>query len=128
MFKLIATTITALAATTACASGGPQPYSEAASANADEIVIHVTNNNFNAVTIRAVTGGQSFRLGTVETSRDDDFVVPPAINPLDLRFEVEALGSDERFVTEPLAVTYGSAVHMDVNQTLVLTNVIVRNP
>jgi hypothetical protein len=115
-----------LGGTTACASAAPQPYSDEASPRADEIVVHVTNHNFDAVTVRALTGGQDIRLGTVETDRESDFVVPPTLNRTDLRLAVVTIGSDEQYVTQPLSVTLGSTVDLDVNQSLDLSNVTVR--
>ncbi len=130
MRRIITTAVAALAltATTACASGNPQPYSNQVEPARDNIVLHVTNHNFNAVTVRALTGGQNIRLGTVETDRDDTFVVPPTINRADLRFEVDVIGSGETYVSPLLTVSLGSVVDMDVKQALDLTNVTVANP
>lgn len=116
-----------LSATTACASSSPEPYAQPAP-RADEIVLRVENHNYNAVTVRALTGGQNIRLGTVETDREDAFVVPPTINRTDLRFAVDAIGSSDRFVTQPLTVVLGSVVDMDVKASIDLTSVTVNNP
>ena len=130
MRRIITGALTALAlsAAAACATGGARPYSDEASPRADEIMLHVSNHNFDAVTVRALTGGQNIRLGTVETNREDDFIVPPTLNRTDLRFAVEAIGSSDSFVTQPLSVTMGSVVDMDVKESMELTDVTVRNP
>ena len=130
MRRIVTTALAALAltATTACATGSPQPYSNEVEPERDNLVLHVTNHNFNAVTVRALSGGQNIRLGTVETDRDDTFVVPPTFNRVDLRFEVDVLGSNEVYVSPPLTVTPGSVVDLDVDQQLALTNVTVAGP
>jgi len=117
-----------LGGSAACASATPQPYSDEASPSADEIMVHVANHNFNAVTVRALTGAQNIRLGTVETDREDDFVVPPTLNRTDLRLAVVTIGSGEQYVTQPLSVALGSTVDLDVKQSLDLSDVTVRGP
>jgi len=130
MRRIVSTALAAVAliATTACATGSPQPYSNEVKPERDNVVLHVTNHNFNAVTVRALTGGQNIRLGTVETDRNDTFVVPPTFNRMDLRFEVDVIGSNETYVSPQLTVTLGSVVDMDVDQQLALTNVTVASP
>ena len=117
-----------LGGTTACASATPQPYSDEASPRADEIMVHVTNHNFDAVTVRALTGAQNLRLGTVESDRESDFVVPPTLNRTDLRLVVVTVGSGERYETQPLSVMLGSTVDLDVNPSLDLSDATVRGP
>jgi len=130
MRRIITTALAAAAlmATTACATGSAQPYSNQVAPKKDEVVLHVTNNNFNPVTVRALTGGQNIRLGTVETNAKDTFVVPPTFNRTDLRFMVVVIGSNETYVTRPLTVWLGSVVDMTVPQEVALTDVTVASP
>jgi len=129
MRRIITTALAAAAlmATTACATGG-QPYSTQVAPNKDEVVLHVTNNNFNPVTVRALTGGQNIRLGTVETNTKDTFVVPPTFNRNDLRFMVVVTGTNETYVSRPLSVALGSVLDMTVPQEVALTDVTVASP
>jgi len=126
MRRIITTALAAAAlmATTACATGG-QPYSTQVAPKKDEIALHVTNNNFGAVTVRALSGGQDFYLGTVETDRKATFEVPPSFNHADLRFEAIVIDTGETFVSEQLSVPVGSVLNMDVAQDLPLSDVVV---
>jgi hypothetical protein len=127
MRRIITTALAAAAlmATTACATGSAQPYSNQVAPKKDEIALHVTNNNFGAITVRALSGGQDFYLGTVETDRKATFEVPPSFNHADLRFEAIVIDTGETFVSQQLSVSVGSVLNMNVAQELPLSNVVV---
>lgn len=124
----------ALSTLAACSSNPGPDYAApegtaetTAEAQRAPIHLNVENDNFLAVTVRAISGGANTRLGTVESGTQEVFELPNTASPFDLRFAVDPVGSRKAFMTPELTVERGAVVNMEVKQNLDLTTVTVRN-
>lgn len=89
-------------------------------------VIEVQNLNQNRVVIDAVSGGVDRRLGAVETTNTDDFVLPESVSLLDLQILVDPVGPPGQFLSSRVQALPGDVVEVKVQPDLDLTTVTVR--
>ena len=112
----------ALIAGVACASD-----EERRGAPAGPVLVEVTNHNVLDVTVFAVGGGQTSRLGTVPTNATQTFEVSRALNLVSgLRLLVDPVGSVEAALTDDIQVLPGDTVYLTVQPNLATSFTTVR--
>ena len=89
-------------------------------------VIQVQNLNQNRVVVDALSGGIDRRLGAVETTETDDFVLPESISLTDLQILVDPVGPAGSYLSDRVAALPGDLVEVRVQPNLDLTTVTVR--
>jgi hypothetical protein len=78
-------------------------------------VVSVANHNVLDIDVLVAVGNTKNRLGTVVTSQNQDFDLPDqAVGTSQVRMVAEPVGSREAFVSEPLTVSDGERVTLDV--------------
>lgn len=106
----------------ACASD-----EERREAQAGPVLVEVTNHNVLDVTVFAVGGSQTARLGTVPTNATQTFEVPRALFLASgLRLLVDPVGSVEAALTDEVQVLPGDTVHLTVQPNLATSSTTVR--
>ena len=77
-----------------------------------DVTIEVENQNFNDARIYLVLYGQRTRLGEVSgnSTRTFSFALPPD----DVRIEVDFIGGSGGFITEPMPVTRGDELVLQI--------------
>lgn len=118
----------ALPLVAACASsGGAEQTDQAATSPKSPdrgIPVVVENDNFNDVTIYAMTGSATYRLGTVTGIQTDTLRMRQAyLAGGPLRLLVDPIGSLDAYLSDPVVVDQRSEVQLDVGQTLALTTI-----
>jgi hypothetical protein len=88
--------------------------------------IRVSNYNPLTVTVYAVSSGQNYRLGQINTGRTEVFGVPRGVNEFDLRILVDPIGSRLSWMTDPLVYTPGDVIEVQIESNLNLTSVTFR--
>lgn len=100
---------------------------ERRAARTGPIRIEVTNNNVLDVTVFAVAGSQTIRLGTVTTNSTRTFELPAALPPTgDLRFLIDPIGSREGYLSDEVIANPGDIVGLVVQSRLSLSSTSVR--
>lgn len=89
-------------------------------------IIEVQNYNSLTVTVDAVSSGEDFRLGQVETTDTERFTLPPTVNEYDLRILVDPIGSPRTYLSDELVFSPGDVIEVEVESNLDLTSVSVR--
>ncbi len=118
----------ALPLVAACASTGGAGQAEAKAATpripSQGIPVVVENDNFNDVTVYAMTGSASYRLGTVTGIHSDTLHIRQAyLAGGPLRLLVDPIGSLNAYLSDPVIVDQRSEVQLDVGQTLALSTI-----
>jgi hypothetical protein len=88
--------------------------------------IEVSNYNPLTVTVYAVSSGQNYRLGQINTGRTAVFGVPRGVNEFDLRILVDPIGSRLSWMTDPLVYAPGDLIQVQIESNLNLTSVTFR--
>jgi hypothetical protein len=109
--------------TLACA--GKRHDTGAASALPPKIALKVTNHHFLDVVIYAVCEGQRTRIGVAGGSRYTRMDVPRRLlGPgQEMRFVGDAIGSEERAVTEAIIVQPGQFIELQLESSLARSSV-----
>lgn len=89
-------------------------------------IVQVENLNPNRVVIDALSGGIDRRLGAVETSSTDEFLLPETVSLLDLQIVVDPVGPLGSFMTPRINAGPGDIIEITVEPQLDLTTVSVR--
>ena len=77
------------------------------------------NGNWLDVNVFAVSGGQSFRLGTVSTNQTTRFELPESLRAApDVDVVIEPIGTSERFVADNAMVGPGQELTIRVANAL----------
>lgn len=100
---------------------------ERRAARSGPIQVEVTNNNVLDVTVFAVAGSQTIRLGTVTTNSTRTFELPAALPPTgDLRFLIDPIGSRDGYLSDEVIANPGDIVGLVVQSRLSLSSTSVR--
>lgn len=92
-----------------------------------KIPVHVSNENWLTVHVYAMSDAHSRSLGVVSTGRDEIFEVPADLaHRSDLRFRAEPIGSNDRYVSEPIFIGSAEAVYFTIANALHLSSVVLR--
>lgn len=89
-------------------------------------MIQVENYHPLTVTVDAVSSGEDHRLGQVETTDTERFVLPRTVNEYDLRILVDPIGSTDTYLSDELLLDSGDRIDVTVESNLGLTAVSVR--
>jgi hypothetical protein len=104
------------------------PKSEAQTkARAKNAIVHVSNNHWLDVRVYAVTGGRTWRLGTVTTYTTGTFTLPGQfVDPgHDTQFVAYPIGARTRVTTPGLLLTPGDVIEWRVENNLNLSSLFV---
>ena len=115
-------TVAALVAVPAAAQTADEERSEK-----PRTTVHVINDNWNDMTVYAVTNGYRRRLGTVTSFTSRVLTLPPTLLILndELRLVADPIGSREVYVSEPLVVNAGDVVEWTVRNNIRLSNIFI---
>lgn len=86
-------------------------------------VIQVQNLNLNRVRVEAVSGGVERRLGEVESTNTDDFVLPRGVSLSDLQILVDPIGPSQYYLSPRVLALPGDLIEVTVTPNLALTTV-----
>jgi hypothetical protein len=113
--------------TTAC-STATYPTRETARRGATT-EITVTNNNWSDMTVYALRNGSRIRVGTVVSGSRERFRLPVGFDTGSgaLRLVADPIGSNEAFVSEPMAVAPGTRVVWKIENHIELSSYYVTN-
>lgn len=95
------------------------------------VTLSVTNDNWSDINVFVVRNGARFRLGTVTTAMERQFVLPRqvTIGSVNVRLVADPIGSRRTYTSPPLMVTPGEHVVWRVaNQLSLSTLTIQRGP
>ncbi len=97
-------------------SAAPTPTSE--------VLFQVNNHNWSDVTVYLMSGGARTRLGMVTSMNQRIFKVPGGLltTTADIRLLLDPIGSTRGYLTEPIMVSPGQTVEMNVENNLRLTS------
>ena len=117
----------AMGVTAACGSG-TQQSTTFGRPREQPIRMEVTNNNFLSVTVYAVSGSSSYRLGDVGGKGTGRFTINTNRVSIQqgVQFRVDPLGSGGRYLSPPVFPDRGSWVELVVGSELSLSYVSVR--
>jgi len=115
-------TVAALVAVPAAAQTADEERSEK-----PRTTVHVINDNWNDMTVYAVTNGYRRRLGTVTSFTSRVLTLPPTLLILndELRLVADPIGSRGVYVSEPLVVNAGDVVEWTVRNNIRLSNIFI---
>jgi hypothetical protein len=91
-------------------------------------VVLVTNHHWGTVTISAVRGGRSIRLGNLNTNQTERFELPRAFGTgtESVQFAVDPIGATYTYVSEMVYAGPGSEIVLTVHNNLNLSTVTLR--
>jgi hypothetical protein len=115
---------TALAlATMACASRSlKNPFDLERPSPPGASALQVVNNNWATVVVYGLTGGQYFRLGTVETGMTETFRLPAVVTASgDLQLRAYALASRDIYDSGPITFAPGETIELVVESAIDLS-------
>lgn len=123
-----AAAVLALTLGSACGGNEQSPWGPGISGTAEgEMRVQVENNNWYQVVVKAVSGaGAEQRLGEVETTGTRTFVVPGSVSTMGVRFLIDPIGSEERYLSPEVTPRQGMLVNLRVENNLQLSTVTVR--
>lgn len=89
-------------------------------------VVEVTNNNASRVVVDAISLGIDRRLGEVETSSTESFILPKSVSLSDVEIRIDPIGPPGSFLTDRLNVGLGDVIQVTVQPNLGMTTVAMR--
>jgi uncharacterized protein YceK len=91
-------------------------------------VVVVTNHHWATVTISAIRGGRSVRLGNLNTNQTERFELPRVFGTgsESVQFAVDPIGATYNYVTELVFAGPGSEIVLTVHNNLNLSTVTLR--
>lgn len=93
----------------------------------DPVTIEVRNDHFLDVTILAVRGGASVRIGTVGGHDTGELTLPETFRmPLDLRVRADPIGSRESWLSGTVPLVGGEVVEVHISPSLSQSTVSIR--
>ena len=109
--------------TTGCSSAATYPTRESVRKNA-ATQIQVRNHNWMDMTVYAIRNGSRIRVGTVTSGMVERFQLPRGFDLAAgaLRLEADPIGSDESFVSGPIAVEVGTVVNWTIENHIALSS------
>mgnify|MGYP001187639441 FL=1 len=115
---LVLLTLGACAPVAGGESGFPAP------AASEDVHIRIQNNNWADVAVYVIRHGMRSRIGTVSSMSQEVFAVPRGLVPpgADVQLLVDPIGSRITYTTEPILVSPGQTIDMNVENNLRLTN------
>lgn len=95
-------------------------------ASTEPAVLQVSNFHPLRIVVRAVSAGQEYRLGEVETANTETFALPNRARDLDLRVRLDPIGSRESYLTRDIHAGPGDVIEITVEGRLAMTRVNIR--
>ncbi len=118
--------VTAALLVVAAGCAGPRATMPAPKGAMSQVVLRATSHNWATVNVYVLRGGQSLRVGSVETGQTKTFTVPVTMTPTgDLQVMAHPIGTNLAYLSEVVAVFPGDVVELQVENNLDLSTLVV---